>query len=164
MTGDVSPMAMFIPKEQDDYVQWHHNRNNHEGQHFGLWGATEKYKSNAHFSEEKIQKPLCCQSQHPLTSALLTSKTRAPKSHPSAQPWLSSSLRLFSTSCLPSLLKLHTNLPIARMTHIKLCTMRFQNKKGQKWWKITIHDLGLQDTQSVFCQKKRTSWKSNPTD
>ena len=53
--------------------------------------STEKYKSNAHFSEEKIQKPLCCQSQHPLTSALLTSKTRAPKNHPSAQPCLTAS-------------------------------------------------------------------------
>ena len=39
----------------------------------------------------KNSKPLYCQSQHPLTSALLTSKTRAPKSHPSAQPCLTAS-------------------------------------------------------------------------
>ena len=38
----------------------------------------------------------------------------------------------------------------------------FSEKKGQKWWKITIHDLGLQDTPSVFCQKKERAGGAIP--
>ena len=38
----------------------------------------------------------------------------------------------------------------------------FSEKKGQKWWKITIHDLGLQDTPSVFCQKKEQAGGAIP--